>query len=76
MIDIRANVRAYYKEIEKHAQSKIEKEIEIQNRMKELYDAYQGEKAKELEKRIKEALEEIEQGQILDKNLKEKLSER
>ena len=44
--------------------------------MKELYDAYQGEKAKELEKRIKEALEEIEQGQILDKNLKEKLSER
>lgn len=76
MIDIRANVRAYYKEIEKHAQSKIEREIEIQNRMKELYDAYQGEKAKELEKRIKEALEEIEQGQILDKNLKEKLSER
>ena len=76
MIDIRANVRAYYKDIEKHAQSKIEREIEIQNRMKELYDAYQGEKAKELEKRIKEALEEIEQGQILDKNLKEKLSER
>ena len=44
--------------------------------MKELYDAYQGEKAKELEAKIKAAIEEIEQGQALDKTLREKLTQR
>ena len=42
----------------------------------EIYDSYQGEKAKELEKRVKAALDEIELGQELDQNLREKLTER
>ena len=42
----------------------------------EIYDSYQGEKAKELEKRVKAAFDEIELGQELDQNLREKLTER
>ena len=76
MQEVRANVKAYYKEIERHQQNKVERDQEIQRRMKELYDAYQGEKAKELEAKIKAAIEEIEQGQALDKTLREKLTQR
>lgn len=54
------DVREYYREVENYAKSKADKQKEIEEKLKETYDAYCGSKAADLEKKIKAAIQEIE----------------
>ena len=56
--------------------SKKEKEKVIFQKLQEYYDAYSGTKAEELLKKTEAALQEIEDGQILDKEIKGKLDQK
>ena len=62
-------VKAYYQEIKAHHQSKEERRQAIEAKLRETYDAYQGSKAVEFERRLQAALDEIEQGQELNAEL-------
>lgn len=53
-------VKEYYTEVENYAISKADKQKEIEEKLKETYDAYCGSKAADLEKKIKAAIYEIE----------------
>ncbi len=59
-------VKAYYQEIKAHDQSKEDRRKAIEAKLRETYDAYQGSKAVEFERRLQAALDEIEQGQELN----------
>jgi hypothetical protein len=59
-------VKAYYKEIKAHHHSKEERRKAIEAKLRETYDAYQGSKAIEFERRLQAALDDIEQGQELN----------
>jgi len=66
-------VKAYYKDIKAHHQTKEERRQAIETKLRATYDAYQGSKAVEFERRLQAALDEVEQGQELNAEILVKL---
>jgi len=69
-------VKEYYKDIKAHHQTKEERRKEIEAKLRATYDAYQGSKAVEFERRLQAALDDIEQGQELNAEIHTKLEQR
>jgi hypothetical protein len=59
-----------------HHQTKEERRKEIEAKLRATYDAYQGSKALEFERRLQAALDDVEQGQELNAEIISKLEQR
>ena len=74
--EVWAEVKRYYKEIEQYALDKKEREKEIMDRLVAYYNAASGAKADELRKRAEAIIASIEEGQVKNRQVLEKLEQR
>ena len=69
-------VKRYYKELEEYAHDKKDKEKALTDRLVAYYNAASGAKAEEIRKRAEEHFRSIEDGQVLNAAVLEKLDQR
>lgn len=70
------DVKQYYRDIEQYDKDKKEKEKVIMDRLAAYYNAASGQKAEEMRKRAEAIMKSVEEGQVLNQNILEKLERR
>ena len=69
-------MKQYYRDIEQYDKDKKEKEKVIMDRLAAYYNAASGQKAEENRKRAEAMMKSIEEGQVLNQDILQKLERR